>query len=210
MLERGFIHHAETGEYVVERFLGKGKSGYSYLSERGGVPFVLKVMHSEDVPYYTFGDNKVTLEARAYARLRELGVQVPELIEANPERNYLIKTYVDGEVATRGIADGQITPQDIQSLLALSHRLQAEGINLDWFPANFVLSRSGPIYIDYELNPFAAEWSFDQWGIWYWANFEGMREYLNTGYIGHLNADPNSGKPRQDEKASHRVGQWLG
>lgn len=40
-LSPGTVHRTEMGDYVVDRFLGKGKSGYSYLARRGDENFVL-------------------------------------------------------------------------------------------------------------------------------------------------------------------------
>ncbi len=55
-------------EYRVIRLLGKGKGGYSYLVESGGVSYVLKQIHHEPCSYYHFGD-KMEAEIRDYERL---------------------------------------------------------------------------------------------------------------------------------------------
>ena len=50
----------------LQRLLGKGKGGYSYLVTGGGQQYVLKQIHHEPCAYYTFGDNRTEQAARAY------------------------------------------------------------------------------------------------------------------------------------------------
>ena len=58
--------------YTVQRLLGKGKGGYSYLVCDGTQRYVLKQIHHEPCDYYQFGD-KLAAELRDYERLRALG-----------------------------------------------------------------------------------------------------------------------------------------
>ncbi|SEF92602.1 hypothetical protein SAMN04487934_10554 [Eubacterium ruminantium] len=53
--------------YRVERLLGKGKGGYSYLVTRDGKEYVLKQIHHELCSYYQFGD-KIQSEIDDYKR----------------------------------------------------------------------------------------------------------------------------------------------
>ena len=53
--------------YRIIRLLGKGKGGYSYLTERDGQRVVVKQIHHEPCDYYTFG-NKIEAERRDYER----------------------------------------------------------------------------------------------------------------------------------------------
>ncbi len=46
--------HGKT--LVVRKYLGKGKSGYSYLVEWEGHSVVAKQIHHEPCAYYTFGN----------------------------------------------------------------------------------------------------------------------------------------------------------
>ncbi len=50
-----------------------------------------------------------------------------------------------------------------------SETLRSAGLNIDWFPTNFV-DRNGELwYIDYECNEYSDEWSFETLGIKYWS-----------------------------------------
>ena len=42
--------------WQIERFLGKGKGGYSYLVTDGTGRYVVKQLHHEPCDYYQFGD----------------------------------------------------------------------------------------------------------------------------------------------------------
>ena len=55
-------------EYEIEKFLGKGKGGYSYLVFKDGRKYVLKQIHHEPCSYYQF-DNKIQFEIKDYKKL---------------------------------------------------------------------------------------------------------------------------------------------
>lgn len=66
-------------EYETLKLLGKGKGGYSYLVTDGARKLVLKQIHHEPCDYYRFGD-KLASGLRDYARLREVGIRMPQLL----------------------------------------------------------------------------------------------------------------------------------
>ena len=43
--------------YFVEKLLGKGKGGYSYLVSDGAGEYVIKQIHHEPCDYYRFGES---------------------------------------------------------------------------------------------------------------------------------------------------------
>ncbi len=184
------------GPCEVQRLLGKGKSGYSYLAELNGRDVVLKRMHDEPCPYYDFGENnKVMLEVGAYHRLKACGIRLPDLLGYDEGGNYLVKAFIDGEVASAVIAAGRMNDEIVEQLFDMYHQVRKAGLNIDYFPANFVVREGRLTYIDYECNPFMAEWDLLNWGIYYWANSEGFREYLSGGDITTINQSPESGLP---------------
>lgn len=157
-LSPGATFHTRLGCAEVHRLFGRGKSGYSYLVHLSTESCVLKQMHDETVPYYTFGANKVELEVQAYQHLTALGVNVPLLLDHDPERNYLLKPFVDGVVASELIARGSLPRGVIPKLMDGSARLPGQGFNLDWFPSNFVITLGETVYIDYEINAYDERW----------------------------------------------------
>jgi len=184
------------GTLHIKRFLGKGKSGYSYLAVAEGESYVLKKMHYEEIQCYNFGDaNKVELETEAYKHLQTLGISVPRLLVSVPEENYLVKEFIDGTVATDFIKEKKLSPSVLSQLFDMASRLERRELNIDYFPNNFVLKDDDLYYIDYEVNPFQEEWSLSQWGIWYWANGEGMKRFAETGDPSYINDDCQGGRP---------------
>ena len=47
-----------------------------------------------------------------------------------------------------------------------------KGLNIDYFPTNFVVYNDEIYYVDYECNLYMEEWSFENWGIKYWSKTE--------------------------------------
>lgn len=76
--------------FKVDRLLGEGKSGYSYLISNEEEKFVLKQIHHEPCPYYDFDEDKLKSELKAYKLLNKL-IEIPELISVNSQDDYLIK-----------------------------------------------------------------------------------------------------------------------
>ena len=62
--------------YEIQRLLGKGKGGYSYLARRASALYVVKQIHHEPCSYYQFG-NKLDSELRDYALLRDVCIPCP-------------------------------------------------------------------------------------------------------------------------------------
>jgi TP53 regulating kinase and related kinases len=208
MLQIGDIFSTRHGDGKVLSYLGKGKSGYSYLIDRNGELFVLKIMHHEPVAYYNFEADKLSCEISAYERLKELELAIPELYEYDVEREYLVKEFIEGYTGAELTAQDGITPVIIRQLLDFARKLQENNLNVDFFPTNFVITGDQLFYIDYEINPYMPEWSLENWGIYYWANNTGMKEFLATGDPYTINAAPDKGLPI---KASFeaKVQGWL-
>ncbi|GEM_PF-493266 len=213
------------------RLLGKGKSGYSWLAlaEKDGAATaeseevakrnplveenaprqcVVKLMHDEPCPYYQFGD-KFAAEIRAHEILSGLGVPIPRLLAADGAARLLVKEFIDGPVAAEAIARGGVPEKALGDLFRMARHCAQGGWNLDYFPTNFVLQDGELFYIDYEVNPFDAAWSLENWGIYYWANFEGMRRFLDTGDASAINSDPERGLPRRDGPIGVRAAAWI-
>lgn len=182
--------------FELVRFLGKGKSGYSYLVKNDGRLCVLKQMHDEPCPYYNFTD-KFGSELKAYERLKQLGVMVPELLDYNTSSQYLIKEYVDGPTGSELVAQGAVDDHIVSELFSFHRKLSSNGLNIDYFPSNFVSGSGTLYYVDYEINPYIEEWDLLNWGIYYWANSQGMAEFLLTGNASAINESHDKGIPHK-------------
>ena len=164
-------------EYSLLRLLGKGKGGYSYLAEQDGVPVVLKQIHHEPCDYYTFG-NKIEAERRDYERLRGAGIRIPEMIAIDPEAERVVKEYIDGPTVFDLVREGAPVDPYRAQVREMAAQAKSAGLNIDYFPTNFVV-RDGLIwYVDYECNAYMEEWSFDSWGVRYWSRTPEFEAYL--------------------------------
>ena len=154
-------------EYVILRLLGKGKGGYSYLAEKDGQQYVLKQIHHEPCEYYTFGD-KLQSELRDYARLRDIGVPMPEMLAVDTANERILKQYIPGDTVDVLVAENRLPDWCIQQMEALCVRLYAANTNIDYYPTNFVPLDGTLYYIDYECNDYMEQWDFQHWGQQYW------------------------------------------
>ena len=166
----------------VLRFLGKGKGGYSYLVERGGRRYVLKQIHHEPCDYYAFGD-KLQSELNDYARLRSAGIPVPELIELDRAGERILKAYIDGPTIMALLKAGEDVSPYLPAVRRMAERAEAHGLNIDYFPTNFVVRPGELWYIDYECNAYMPEWDFEHWGVKYWSDTPELREHLNQNAL---------------------------
>ena len=156
-------------EYSIVKLLGKGKGGYSYLAEREGKHFALKQIHHEPCDYYTFGD-KLQSELRDYTTLRSIGIKLPELYEVDVMNERILKEYIDGDTVAQIVErDGRAPEDAFVQVKEMCSLLYASGLNIDYYPTNFIMSDSKLYYIDYECNCYSDEWNFENWGIKYWS-----------------------------------------
>jgi RIO-like serine/threonine protein kinase len=154
--------------YTVLRLLGRGKGGYSYLAEDGaGRQAVVKQIHHEPCSYYTFGD-KLGAELFDYDRLKAAGIPIPELLAVDREAERLVKAYIEGPTVLELVRDGADVTPYLDQVRAMAAQAQAAGLNIDYFPTNFVVKDGQLWYIDYECNAYMEQWSFDSWGVKYW------------------------------------------
>ena len=164
-------------EYSILRLLGHGKGGYSYLVRQDGKLFVLKQIHHEPCDYYTFGD-KIEAECRDYERLKQAGIRIPEMLAADRETERIVKEYIEGETVFDRIRNGGSAEPYLPQVREMAEQARKAGLNIDYFPTNFVI-RDGRIwYIDYECNGYMDEWSFENWGIRYWSRTPEFETYL--------------------------------
>ncbi|MCE0495959.1 hypothetical protein [Vibrio salinus] len=213
------IKNAE-GKYITTKIgclkiikkLGKGKSGYSYLASNANKKYVIKFMHNELCSYYSFGsESKVKLELNAYNLLNKLKISIPKLYNINIKDNYLVKEYIDGELITDSIVNNRLNDASLRQVFIISKKLKASKINIDYFPDNFIYADKKLYYIDYECNPYDEEWNLENWGLYYWANSQGLSAYKKTHDDTFINDKTNNGRPIKkgfDNIVNHWISQY--
>ena len=122
-------------------------------ADLSGNQVVVKQMHNEPCAYYQFGDNKVRLEVSAYHRLRSAGVALAELIAFDEEQLFLVKEYCAGTVADHWTPTPAELDAAVCQLFRLANHLKHQHLNIDYFPANFVITNTGLRYIDSTRGP---------------------------------------------------------
>lgn len=208
-LNPGDCFKCRTGNASIVSLLGKGKSGHSYLAELDDHLVVLKIMHDEPNPYYSFTGNKVEAEVESYNKLAETGIRIPILFESDPHSNSIIKEYIEGIAASEKIAENTVSDSVIKTLFEYACIAASNGFNIDYFPTNFIIDGSDNLYyIDYEVNPYSEEWNLANWGVYYWANSEGFRKFIETGNAGYINRDVSNGIPVK-EPFGDIVSEWI-
>lgn len=166
--------------YEMLRLLGKGKGGYSYLARKDGCQVVLKQIHHEPCDYYTFG-NKIEAEQHDYQRLLAAGLRIPKLLDVDVQAERLVKEYIDGPTIFQLVKDGAMQERWLAQVQEMARQAQSAGLNIDYFPTNFIVQDGLLWYIDYECNDYMEEWSFQRWGVQYWARTPAFEAYLQKG-----------------------------
>ena len=164
-------------QYTVIRLLGHGKGGYSYLVERNGCQYVLKQIHHEPCDYYSFG-NKIEAEINDYNRLLHTGIRLPQMLDVDIENERIVKEYIDGPTIYELVKDDVMDDSYIVQVREMAQMVYSAGLNIDFFPTNFVVVNGAIFYIDYECNPYMDEWNFENWGIKYWSKTKDFIEYM--------------------------------
>ena len=155
-------------EYRIIRLLGHGKGGYSYLAERKGEYYVLKQIHHEPCDYYTFG-NKIESERNDYERLIQAGIQIPKMVDIDIENERIIKEYIEGMTIDEFVKQDEMREEYLIQVREMAKQAKDAGLNIDYYPTNFVVQEGVIYYIDYECNVYEEKWDFENWGVKYWA-----------------------------------------
>ena len=163
--------------FALQRLLGKGKGGYSYLVTGGGRQYVLKQIHHEPCAYYQFGD-KIQSELRDYQRLRSIGIRMPELLDVDVARERVLKEYIAGDTIYDLVLRNEMRPEYLEQVAVMCALLYPAHTNIDYFPTNFVVRDGLLYYIDFECNDYMAEWDFEHWGVQYWSKTPAFLKYV--------------------------------
>lgn len=175
-------------EYEIIKLLGKGKGGYSYLAkeasgdkDKAGDLVVLKQIHHEPCAYYNFG-NKIEAESYDYQRLSAAGIRIPQMLSIDMEKERIVKEFIDGPTVFELVrdSDSELDDEFFRQVRLMAEQAKNAGLNIDYFPTNFVLEDGLLYYVDYECNLYSEEWNFENWGIKYWNKSPEFMEYLKN------------------------------
>ena len=166
-------------EYTIIKLLGKGKGGYSYLATDGEKKYVLKQIHHEPCDYYTFG-NKIEAEQNDYNRLRNAGIRIPVMLDIDVAAERIIKEYINGPTIFEMVKEDKMQDTYMNQVREMAAQARTHGLNIDYFPTNFVVQDNLIYYIDYECNNYMDEWNFENWGVKYWSKTQEFVDYVKN------------------------------
>ena len=161
--------------------LGKGKGGYSDLAEQDGQRVVVKQIHHEPCDYYSFG-NKIEAELRDYERLQKAGIRIPRMHTVDIEAERIVKDYIDGPTVMELLNSGTSVEPYLPQVRDMASKAMAAGLNIDYYPTNFVVHDGLLWYVDYECNDYSEQWDFEHWGMQYWQPKVSVRGYRDEDY----------------------------
>lgn len=171
------VMNVNKKEYKIVKLLGHGKGGYSYLAEREGKFYVLKQIHHEPCEYYSFG-NKIEAEQNDYNRLLQTGIRIPRMLDIDVANERILKEYIDGPTIYDLVKNDTMKDLYLVQMREMAKVVYDAGLNIDYFPANFIVQDEKIFYIDYECNSYMDEWNFENWGIKYWSKTPEFIDYM--------------------------------
>ena len=171
------IMNINQKEYKIVKLLGHGKGGYSYLAEREGNFYVLKQIHHEPCEYYSFG-NKMEAEQNDYNRLLQTGIKIPRMLDIDIANERILKEYIDGPTIYDLVKNDTMKDLYLMQMKEMVKAVYEAGLNIDYFPTNFIVQNEQIFYIDYECNNYMDEWNFENWGIKYWSKTTEFIDYV--------------------------------
>ena len=164
--------------YEVCTLLGHGKGGYSYLVQQGSRQYVLKQIHHEPCAYYTFG-NKIESEWNDYHKLQNAGIRIPKMLDIDWEQERILKEYIPGPTIFDLVKQDAVLPEYFHQARYMAWQAQQAGLNIDYFPTNFVVCDGTLYYVDYECNVYDPKWNFENWGNDYWWKSPAFLDYVS-------------------------------
>ena len=171
------VMNVNQKEYKIVKLLGHGKGGYSYLAEWEGKFYVLKQIHHEPCEYYSFG-NKIEAEQNDYNRLLQTGIRIPRMLDIDVANERILKEYIDGPTIYDLVEKDAMKDLYLVQMREMAKVVYAAGLNIDYFPTNFIVQDEKIFYIDYECNNYMDEWNFENWGIKYWSKTPEFIDYM--------------------------------
>lgn len=147
------------------------------MAEREGNLYVLKQIHHEPCEYYSFG-NKIEAEQKDYNRLLQTGIRIPRMLDIDIANERILKEYIDGPTIYDLVKNDAMKDSYLMQMREMAKVVYKAGLNIDYFPTNFIVQDEKIFYIDYECNNYMDEWNFENWGIKYWSMTQEFIDYV--------------------------------
>ena len=90
----------------------------------------------------------------------------------------IVKEYVEGETVFELVRKSGTAEKLLPQIREMAAAAKNAGLNIDYFPTNFVICNDVIWYVDYECNTYMEQWDFEHWGIRYWSRTPEFNAYL--------------------------------
>ena len=170
--------------YILVKELNRVNNGIFYLYTKESSKVVIKELINK---IDEEGQFEIDKELYSYERLESLGIYIPKMTGYNREENIVIKEYLEGKDILGLIRGGGLSKDNFLELLRYAELLNSDNLNIDYFPNNFIMKDEKLFYINYKVFPYTVELNLRNWGIYYWINSSGMRQYMETGDESKIN-----------------------
>ena len=101
--------------------------------------------------------------------LLNTNIRIPQMIDIDFDNERIVKEYIEGKTILELINEKEAINQYVFQVKAMQELCKNKGINIDYYPSNFVVDKNNNIfYIDYECNKYDPKWDYDNWGKQYW------------------------------------------
>ena len=119
-------------------------------------------------------------ELNDYKKLQETKIKIPKLIDVDIKNERILKEYIDGATIYEIIKNDEMKEEYILQIKEIAKIVYSYGLNIDYFPTNFIVKCNELYYIDYECNNYMEEWNLENWGIKYWSKTPEFINYMNN------------------------------
>lgn len=103
--------------------------------------------------------------------MKKIGITIPEMVEADIEKERIVKEYIEGDTILELVLKDQMKAEYIEQVKHMCGLLYAENTNIDYFPTNFIPQGD-------ECNDYMQEWNFENWGVKYWSKTPEFMQYI--------------------------------
>ena len=107
-----------------------------------------------------------------------MGIPIPRLLEVDQEQERILKEYICGDTIDKLVKEDRMEERYFRQMEDMCRLLYSAGLNIDYFPTNFVVREGQIYYIDFECNEYQEQWDFEHWGSKYWWKSEEFRKHF--------------------------------
>ena len=106
------------------------------------------------------------------------------MLDIDIENERVLKEYIDGPSIYNLVKSGAMKDSYLLQMKEMATAVYAAGLNIDYFPTNFIVQDDLLFYIDYECNDYMDEWNFENWGVKYWSKTQEFMDYMEKAANG--------------------------